>query len=400
MTENFKVIRKLEESNSSSRNKYNINLVSNNSNNNFSRVLSEIESNVFPNYDNTIVLKQSEEKIELNTNCDNVIAPQLEENEKVSARKEDENIKINQTMIKNNLNKYQERNKDYIKHLIKFIIFKKEFLLEKNSFQNSLTRVYAIKSKIVKKLMNLFNIKNIIANLNNSKILDKVTYNNFDKSYYKILDFLYKNNINSNIEEIQFNKNERVLVSQNLSNLVNLNYLSDFELIDKSFADFLKKNIAKITIRPVDFGIIKNNKVFLAIKFGENTFYEVMHLNTDNNLIFEYLIKNTKNTIYEKILALNNFIFGNLCWKPIQSLISNKRKNEISLANNKVILNLYQKNISPQKSKEKRDYPDISNYSRSNIGDDSIITSMNVSRITYIGNFNDKYTKKINKYQK
>jgi hypothetical protein len=240
--------------------------------------------------------------------------------------------------------------------------------------------------------MNLFNIKNIIANLNNSKILDKVTYNNFDKSYYKILDFLYKNNINSNIEEIQFNKNERVLVSQNLSNLVNLNYLSDFELIDKSFADFLKKNIAKITIRPVDFGIIKNNKIFIVIRSEKSCFYEIMSLNWNDELIIEYLIEIVKNESFQFISSFNNYLFVKLCKETIQNLINDK--NEIKLLNDNVILNLYSKNNFHQPIQNRRKGR---SYTSTNLEDESIMTILGINN-----KINEKSPVRINlnKYNK
>ena len=236
--------------------------------------------------------------------------------------------------------------------------------------------------------MNIFNINEIIRNLNKNKILDQITYFNFDKSYFKILTFLYDNNININIEEIKLTENERVLAFHKLSDQKNLPYLNDFELIDKSFVDFLKLNIKGIAFRQVNFGIINHNKIFLAIEFGEKFFYEIFHLNKEhnNNYIFEYLIKNEKSKFFGEQSALNNLIFGFLCKKPLLNFNNNKRKNEIKLDDN-IILNFYQINNAYSKNK-KRD-----NSYKFNETDLNVEDSMNVTRITYIGNKNNEKSK-------
>jgi len=286
------------------------------------------------------------------------------------------------------LKKYQERNKDFIQHLIKFIVFKKEIQSKTNSFQKCLTKVYAVNRKIILKLMEIFNINEIIGNLNKNKILDQITYFNYDKSYIKILTFLDKNNININIEEIKLTENERVLAFQNLSDQKNLPYLNDFELIDESFVVFLNIYIKGITFRQVNFGIINHNKIFLAIKFKEKFFYEIFHLNKEhNNYVFEYLIKNEKSKFFGEQSALNIFIFNFLCKKPILNFNNNKSKNKIKLNDNNIILNFYQKSNAYSKNK-KRD-----NSYKFNETDLNVEDSMNVTRITYIGNKNNEKSK-------
>ena len=403
MTDNILVIKKPKASNNCSRNNINNNLDSGDSNiktksidnnNNLSQQLTETESHVFQNdndndkHKDTIVRDQNklkEREIEINPKVDKSKGKKLKVINKKSIEKDHRNN--NQISINNGLKKYQERNRDFIKHLIKFIFFKKEIQSKTSSFQKGLTKVYAVNRKIILKLLNIFNINEIIRNLNKNKILDQITYFNFDKSYFKILTFLYDNNININIEEIKLTENERVLAFQNLSDQKNLPYLNDFELIDESFVVFLNIYIKGITFRQVNFDIINHNKIFLVIEFEEKFFYEIFHLNKEhNNYIFEYLIKNEKSKFFGEQSALNNLIFGFLCKKPLLNFNNNKRKNEIKLDDN-IILNFYQINNAYSKNK-KRD-----NSYKFNETDLNVEDSMNVTRITYIGNKNNEKSK-------
>ena len=404
MTDNILVIKKPKASNNCSRNNINNNLDSGDSNiktksidnnNDLSQQLTETESHVFQNdndndkHKDTIVRDQNklkEREIEINPKVDKSKGKKLKVINKKSIEKDHRNN--NQISINNDLKKYQQRNRDFIKHLIKFIFFKKEIQSKTSLFQKGLTKVYAVNRKIILKLLNIFNINEIIRNLNKNKILDQITYFNFDKSYFKILTFLYDNNININIEEIKLTENEGVLAFHNLSDQKNLPYLNDFELIDKSFFDFLKLNIKGITFRQVNFDIINHNKIFLAIEFGEKFFYEIFHLNKEhnNNYIFEYLIKNEKSKFFGEQSALNNLIFGFLCKKPLLNFNNNKRKNEIKLDDN-IILNFYQINNAYSKNK-KRD-----NSYKFNETDLNVEDSMNVTRITFIGNKNNEKSK-------
>ena len=404
MTDNILVIKKPKASNNCSRNNINNNLDSGDSNiktksidnnNNLSQQLTETESHVFQNdndndkHKDTIVLDQNklkEREIEINPKVDKSKGKKLKVINKKSIEKDHRNN--NQISINNDLKKYQERNRDFIRHLIKFIFFKKEIQSKTSSFQKGLTKVYAVNRKIIQKLMEIFKINKIIENLNKNKILDQITYFNYDKSYFKILTFLYDNNININIEEIKLTENEGVLAFHNLSDQKNLPYLNDFELIDKSFADFLILNINGITFRQVNFGIINHNKIFLVIEFEEKFFYEIFHLNKEhnNNYIFEYLIKNEKSKFFGEQSALNNLIFGYFRQNQILNFNNNKRKNEIKLYDN-IILNFYQKNNAYSKNK-KRD-----NSYKFNETDLNVEDSMNVTRITFIGNKNNEKSK-------
>ena len=225
--------------------------------------------------------------------------------------------------------------------------------------------------------MEIFNIKEIITNLKNNKILDKITYENFDNNYYKILEYLDKNPMNNNndnnIGEIIFNEDEKVFVSKYLNNK-NISILEDFEIIDKNFAIFLKKNIEQITIPSIDFGIIKNNKIFIVIRSEKSCFYEIMSLNWNDELIIEYLIEIVKNEYFQFISSLNNYLFVKLCKETIQNLIN--IKNEIKLLNDNVILNLYSKNnihLPIQNRRRGR------SYTSTNFEDDLILPTLDTN---------------------
>ena len=142
MTDNILVIKKPKASNNCSRNNINNNLDSGDSNiktksidnnNNLSQQLTEIESHVFQNdndkdkHKDTIVLDQNklkEREIEINPKVDKSKGKKLKVINKKSIEKDHRNN--NQISINNDLKKYQERNRDFIRHLIKFIFFKKE----------------------------------------------------------------------------------------------------------------------------------------------------------------------------------------------------------------------------------------------------------------------------------
>ena len=243
--------------------------------------------------------------------------------------------------------------------------------------------------------MEIFNIKEIITNLKNNKILDNITYENFDKNYYKILEYLGKNPMNNNndnnIGDIIFNEEEKVFVSKYLNNK-NIRILEDFEIIDKNFAIFLKKNIEQITIPSIDFGIIKNNKIFIVIRSEKSCFYEIMSLNWNDELIIEYLIEIVKNESFQFISSFNNYLFVKLCKETIQNLINDK--NEIKLLNDNVILNLYSKNNFHQPIQNRRRGR---SYTSTNLEDESIMTILGINN-----KINEKSPVRINlnKYNK
>ena len=183
MTDNILVIKKPKASNNCSRNNINSNLDSGDSNikinsidnnNNLSQRLTEIESHVFQNdndkHNDTIVIDKNilkEREIEINPKVDKSKGKKLKVINKKSIEKDHRNN--NQISINNDLKKYQERNRDFIKHLIKFNFFKKEIQSKTSLFQKGLTKVYSVNRKIILKLLNIFNINEIIRNLNKNK---------------------------------------------------------------------------------------------------------------------------------------------------------------------------------------------------------------------------------------
>lgn len=83
--------------------------------------------------------------------------------------------------------------------------------------------------------------------MNNNQQLNEINYQNFNDKYPKISEYLnqnktnYINQIKKNEREtkINFNEKEGSLVVKKLNNNNDLNYIDNFELIDKDFAYYL-----------------------------------------------------------------------------------------------------------------------------------------------------------------
>ena len=182
--------------------------------------------------------------------------------------------------------------------------------------------------------------------MNNNQQLNEINYQNFNDKYPKISEYLnqnktnYINQIKKNEREtkINFNEKEGSLVVKKLNNNNDLNYIDNFELIDKDFAYYLYQIFNdSISIYKIEY-IKIDDKIFLIIDFNGNYIYEISRLNENNIITIEYLIEIKKNNISNDINSLNNYI-GNL-------FIDNGIRNLISYGNpinieNKLIINLF-----------------------------------------------------------
>ena len=259
-------------------------------------------------------------------------------------------ISLNSNQIKTeiNFNKNQGNNnhKWYIKHLIRTAYFKKEFLSPNNSLQNNLIQAYLINKKIISKLIRIFGLEDAIDNLVDDK-LNGISYRNFNDNYYRISEYLseigfeYLNEIGFNQfkGEIKFAEDEKLLTKKYLTYPKDLNYIDDFEIIDKNFMLFLKGKFEKLVIASVKFGKIKNNNIFFVIKHDQKYHYQIMRINMDNNLKFEYLIEVVENKAFNYENASHNYIFGVFEKSDLKSLTA--KGNPIKLANNEITLNLF-----------------------------------------------------------
>ena len=143
-----------------------------------------------------------------------------------------------------NTNRYVS---EYLKHLIKTIYFKKEFLMPYNKFRNNITQEFIVKKDIIFDLKQKFKLNEIIPKIENHPKLNGITYHNFDSKFNLIIeaindrDYNYFNSIKKydNPGEINYTHEQSILKTKNINNQVGLKYIDKFEIIDTGFAIFL-----------------------------------------------------------------------------------------------------------------------------------------------------------------
>lgn len=72
-----------------------------------------------------------------------------------------------------NTNRYVS---EYLKHLIKTIYFKKEFLMPYNKFRNNITQEFIVKKDIIFDLKQKFKLNEIILKIENHPKLNGITF--------------------------------------------------------------------------------------------------------------------------------------------------------------------------------------------------------------------------------
>ena len=304
-------------------------------------------------------------------------------------------FKTNNNVIINQINFNNEYSSEYLKHLIRFAYFKKELHRSSNLFQNDFSQAYIIKTGIIDKLKKIYNLKDVIMNLDNNKILNGITYQNFDDNYSKISKFLNSNQINyinsikiiETQDSIKFTEKENGLKIKYLCNQTKLKYMDGFEIIDIKFGTFLKKIIKNIIMHPVNFVAI-NNKYLTIINEEKQNYYEIFSLDQNNILTFECLMLIVVNKIFKDKNYLNNYIFNYLIKNELDILKS--KGNPISLENNTFKFCLYFKDIyyyNPNMNKNNINNNNKSLYFQD---EESSKNSYNLTRynIKYSVNFN------------
>ena len=282
-------------------------------------------------------------------------------------------IEIYTSTINNSQGKFH---KLYLKNLIKLAYLKKELNSDKNYFQNQLIKAYIINKNIINKLIILYKFDEILSILDKNKLLKGISYQNFEDNDLKIKEFIneicynYNNKISQDgfEENIELTENEKSLQIKHTNEIIDCDYLDDFEIIDEKFANLLLKQFINIRIYPVQFGSIKNKNIFIIINHEQKYFYEVMSLNLDNALIFEFLINIVRDKMFNMNKALNNYIFAYLCKNAIKSLIY--KGNPIKLEKINIKFNLYS-HKSINKATRNKNY-----IYKSNIYNDSTLTSI------------------------
>jgi len=262
-------------------------------------------------------------------------------------------ININQPL------KHTEYNSEYIKQLLKYAFFKKDLHSQYNLYKTFICQAYIINSEIINKLKQIFKLKELIINLENNQILAGITYQNFDANYSRILKYINNfqiNYINSikkyeEKEAINFNENEISPIPKDLNNYIDIKYFDGFDIIGEQFATFLKKKFNNITI-PLIYFVIIQDKLYANIFHGQKNYYQIMDLNSNHNLNFEYIIEITKNRLFNDTKSLNYYFFYIFAKKGIQNLFY--QENPISLENDNFIFNLYNRTSMHRKKRIKK----------------------------------------------
>ena len=152
----------------------------------------------------------------------------------------------------------------------------------------------------------------------------------------------------------------------------NLNYIDDFEIIDREFVAFLANSYNSRNMIPIKYVIIEG-KIFLIIYLEKTCLYEIVNLENGNYNV-EYLIEITNNQKAE-----NDYILEIFRLKGIQKLINTQNP----ITDNIITFNLYpiqttlHKNQSPNQENTNSIIDKISEHSikRSTYGDRSAIAS-------------------------
>jgi len=212
---------------------------------------------------------------------------------------------------------------EIIKYLIKFELLKKELFSPNCFLQNKLYQVHLINRLIIEKLLQLYDLKNLIINLEHHQILAGVTYQNIEENYPKISKYLneYQTNYIQSIknlesqEQIKFSKNELSIIPKYLNGQSKLKIIEGFEIIDKNFADFFSKIFNDMMIPVAYIGKI-DDKFYI----NYDSIYEILSFGESNNFIFEYAIRIINNFSFKDAYSLNKYVFD---------LIIKKKKDEL-----------------------------------------------------------------------
>ena len=254
-------------------------------------------------------------------------------------------FQTNNNKIKNIINN-NDYNSEFLKYLIKYVFFKKEFNIPTKLFKKNLTEAYIINSKAINKLKKAYDLNNLLLILDKNQILKGITLLNCDENYSKILRYINKYQINyiNSIKKIEvegtikFTDDELSLKPKYLNNQINLKYFDGFDIIDIKLSTFLRYKFNYTTMFLVKFVEI-NNMFLLIIENEPYNYYQIIAFNSDSILSLKYLIEIVKNNLLKDNISLNNYIYNVLLKEGIEPLFY--KGNPISLENNKIVFNLY-----------------------------------------------------------
>ena len=241
------------------------------------------------------------------------------------------NPNINQT---NNL--YQS---EFLKHLIRLTILKREIKALNALPHKTLNRAYIVRNEIITNLKKKFELNKVVTeDLNN--LLNNVTYANADQYYPQISKILYEKNIGyiNNIKQlettgaIQFSEKEKNLKLNSQSNFL---YIDNIEIIDENFAIFLNQKFNNSINMLLTYYTVTEEKILLIINLKQTYIFEIASLNQNNgDITIEYLME-VKYISRIQNINIANYIFNILVAYGIKKLMS--IPNPIMIENNILI---------------------------------------------------------------
>ena len=194
-----------------------------------------------------------------------------------------------QNQVNNNIN--NNENAQFLKYLLKYEYFKKDYYKPEPNFKIG----YVVDYRIIKKLTEIFKSKSIFDNINRQ--INGIVYQNYEFKYNEILNRINTGNLNqpSNLE-INNLKSEISNFSflQKLnepSNPNNILYADNFALIDPDLTNFLiQKFNTNIKMCQVNYKPI-GNQIFMSLNLGQQFIYQIMKILLLNILYFLIISK-------------------------------------------------------------------------------------------------------------
>ena len=241
-----------------------------------------------------------------------------------------------------------------LKHLIRYPFFKKELKNPENSSQRNLRNAYLINIQMINKFKEIYKLKKLFDILDDKKLLYGISYENCDNNYIKIIEFLNSNEKEyiENLKKVEQPGGIKIegknidIQTKKLENQNNLEYIDNFEIIDRDFYTFLLQKFGqelKWFLFSANYAIMEG-KIFLVINYDKDyqtIIYELVSINHEGgDIIVEYLIEvlNPENKFSNDINSLNNLISNFIFTDGLKRLLSTQNPVEV---NQYISLRLY-----------------------------------------------------------
>ena len=226
-----------------------------------------------------------------------------------------QNAPMNQ--LNNNIN---NENAQFLKHLLKYEYFKKEYYMPAQNLKNA----YIVDYHIIKTLMEIYNSKAIFEA--HFKPKTEINYQNFE-TYYNIISKNISNDIlkQPSAQEINNLKNDmnNVLFIKTFNNQPNILYADNFVLIDPEFATFLSQKFSTtIKMCPINYKVV-DGKIFMVLQLKQLVIYQISSFTNNENFATEFILfpNYQSQTINNELLTLITG-YGYLYWLKMNSPIN------------------------------------------------------------------------------